>query len=409
MEKSIPIGQINMPSDIRAVNELRVMELFRSGGTLTAPEIQSATGISKPTIMKILQHLCSQGIIRSAGTGSSTSAGGKKPELYTFADDRLILSIAFWPKSTALALSGLVGEVGQTEIIEHELGTDLDAEILWLSAKLRTYLRQKGVTLSSLYGAVISTSGTVDYHDLILRYNSQAPSWGSNVHLRKYLIQHLGSLPMYTVENAGKITGRAALVDDPSLNDQRVLTIFTTWGVSGCLIECGRVLNGKDFLIGEIGHMTVSDDDTELCGCGRTGCLERMVSIEHTRKLAEQLGTHFAKENPLFGFDDLFELSMQGDGDARKLVRRLAHYFAIMLHNISLVYNPDVVVFQGNFAFADAFFDKCLRVELGTFRYNAQESLRILYDRSPLEQQAAKGAADMIRRIYFSSTPAEGK
>ena len=409
MEKSKLIGQINMPSDIRTMNELRVLELFRSGGTLTAPEIQAVTGISKPTIMKILQHLCAQGIIRSAGTGSSTSAGGKKPELYTFADKRLILSVAFWPKSTSLALSGLVGEIGETQIIEHELGTDLDAEILWLSSEIRAYLRQKGIGLSKLYGAVISTSGTVDYYNSILRYNSQAPSWGSNVHLKKYLLQHLGSLEQVTVENAGKITGRAALVDDPSLNDKRVLTVFTTWGVSGCLIECGRVLNGKDFLIGEIGHMTVSDDDTELCGCGRTGCLERMVSLEHTRKLADQIGAHFFADDPLFDFDDLFELSVQGDADARKLVRCLAHYFALMLHNISLVYNPDVVVFQGNFAFADAYFDKCLRVELSTFRYNAQESLRILYDRSPLEQQAARGAADMIRRIYFSTPPAEGK
>ena len=407
MELRIPPRHINMPSDIRTVNEMRVLGQFRSGDKITAADIQSATGISKPTIMKILQHMCVQGLIRPAGTGSSTSAGGKKPELYVFADERKILSVSFWPHKTTLALAGIVGDVFALETVEHELGSDLDAEILWLQQTIRNYLKKTGFSMTSLFGAVISTSGTVDYYRSILRYNSQAPAWGSNVHLKEYLEEHFGASELYAVENAGKAAGRGLLVNNPELNDKSVLSLFTTWGVSACLMEHGRVLNGKDFLIGEIGHMTVSDTYAELCGCGRRGCLEQIVSMANVRRMAKELEAPWFREEAEFSFEELFSLSRDGDACARTIVKRLAHWFAIALHNVMLIYNPDTVIFQGNFAYADACFDNCLRTELNTFRYLLGESVQICYDRTPLELQAAKGGVDMLRRVFFSSPQSE--
>jgi len=401
MEKRIPIGKISTPSDIRPVNELRVLELFRSGGAITAQDIQTATGISRPTIMKILQRLVQQGMICSAGIGSSTRAGGKRPELFTFADPRQILSVTFWPESTSLALTGLVGEPRELSVIKHKPGKDPDAEILFLRDSVRAFLQSHSLTAADLYGAAFSVSGTVDYRNMALRYNSQAPEWGSNIPLRQYLEQYLGSVPVRMLENSAKTTGRAVLADDPSLRDKRVLTVFTTWGVAGCLIENGRVLNGGDSLIGEIGHMTIAPEDTERCGCGRTGCLERLVSIERVRAMAEAAGMP-AQEAAALTLRELFTRSGDGDTLARGIVRHLAHCFALMLHNMSLAYNPDVIIFQGSFAYADAFFDRCLQEELGTFRYRPSNPPELRYDRSPLELQAAKGCAEMVRSCYFS-------
>jgi len=205
------------------------------------------------------------------------------------------------------------------------------------------------------------------------------------------------------VENAGKAAGRGLLVNNPELNNKRVLSVFTTWGVSGCLIENGRVLNGKDFLIGEIGHMTVSGEATELCGCGRRGCLEQMVRMSNVRRMAKELGAPWFRETEEFSFADLFSYSLDGDESARAIVRKLAHWFAITLHNVTLIYNPDVVLFQGNFSYADAYFDNCLRNELNSFRYLIGETVQICYDRTPLELMAAKGGIDMLRRVFFSN------
>lgn len=401
MDLLIPLNQISKPSDIRTINEIRVLELFKKDRKLSAADIIKETGISKPTVMKILQQLCARGTIRMAGVGQSSRAGGKKPELFIFADERKILCINFWPQETTVFLSPIVGEMISAEKFKHDLGDDLDKEILWISVTVEKFLRKNICSIQDLYGAVITTSGIVDFNESILHYNSQAPQWGSNVHLKGYLDQIFGPTVKHILENSGKAAGRGYLAANPEMAQKRVLTLFTTWGVSGCFIDNGKVLNGKDFLIGEIGHMTVEGNIEEICGCGRKGCLEQMVSIGRVRKMAEKMGTSWYRSDQPLNFEQLFSYSRKGDEDARKIVKMLAHWFSVMLHNITIVYNPEVIVFQGNFAQADGFFDSCLRAELSTFRYVPQESVQICYDRTSLELRAAEGGVDMMKKKYF--------
>ena len=89
--------------------------------------------------------------------------------------------------------------------------------------------------------------------------------------------------PYYFVENAGKCISRTILAEQEDPN-RRILVLFTSWGISGALIQDGRILNGRDSLIGEIGHMILDPTDTEQCTCGSFGCLERLVSIARLRK-----------------------------------------------------------------------------------------------------------------------------
>ena len=74
--------QVAMPGDAKARNRQSILRVIRSGKVLTAAEIHQSTGISRQTVMRALQHFCQKGVIRSVGFGASTSAGGKKPELF---------------------------------------------------------------------------------------------------------------------------------------------------------------------------------------------------------------------------------------------------------------------------------------------------------------------------------------
>ena len=94
MRKETANHQIAMPSDLKRVNRQKILEVFRSGETLTAADIHEATHISRPTVMRALQHFCNTGVLKSVGLGNATSVGGKKPEQFTFGDTRKILSIS---------------------------------------------------------------------------------------------------------------------------------------------------------------------------------------------------------------------------------------------------------------------------------------------------------------------------
>jgi len=167
------------------------------------------------------------------------------------------------------------------------------------------------------------------------------------------------------------------------------------------MMERGHVLNGKDSIIGEIGHAVISDSADTTCACGKSGCLESMVSLKKIQQMLNE-GCDHADEKVTF--QSLFDASAQGDERARKVVRYLAHCFATVLHNLSLTYNQDAVVFQGDFALADVFFDECLKKKLAEFRYFPDgKFFSIDYDRRELSQLAARGDAALMQRMYFSS------
>ena len=403
MSNLIDIDKITLPADIKHVTRRKILEVFKSGEKRTALDVHVATGISKPTVMRTIQYFCSKGVLASVGLGQASSVGGKRPEYFAFSDHRKILCITMWPNGITLALSELVGDVYGRTTYPTPLQSSIQEAFAQLASVVREFLDNQQVPLSDLYGVEFSTSGTVDYRNGSLRYNSQAPQWGRDIPVEEYLAPIFGSEVEFFIENAGKASGRALLLDSPELSECRVLTIFSTWGISACLIENGHVLNGKDSLIGEIGHMTIDSVDEEQCGCGKHGCLERLVSIERITEMLRKKGVSgFGAENTVT-FQSLFAASAEGNGDAREVVVYLAHCFAVALHNLSLVYNPDVVVFQGDFALADEYFDQCMMAELVQFRYYPHDGVfYTAYDRRELTLLAAKGGAALLKRRFFA-------
>lgn len=145
-------------------------------------------------------------------------------------------------------------------------------------------LEQAGIDREELYGVSLSSSGIVDYDNLTLKYSVHTPNWGANVPVGDFLRDIFGSGPVLFEENAGKSISRAILSEQEDPN-QSILVLFTSWGLSGALIQEGRILNGRNSLVGEIGHMILDQNDQELCSCGSRGCAERLVSVARVRKL----------------------------------------------------------------------------------------------------------------------------
>lgn len=404
MRKETTNHQIAMPSDLKRVNRQKILEIFRSGETLTAADIHEATHISRPTVMRALQHFCNTGVLKSVGLGNATSVGGKKPEQFTFGDNRKILSISLWPQTITFALCGLVGDIEALTQYEHVLENDLDAAFASLKSYVHDYYREQNITTKDLYGVVLNVPGTVDYDLLLLRYNTKAPGWGTDIELEQYLRAIFGEEVALFVDNAGKAVGRAVLLDNPEYAERRLLTIFSTWGISACMIERGHVLNGRDSLIGEIGHAVISDSVETTCTCGKSGCLESLVSIKRIRQMLKDAGDEDLGTGEKVTFQSLFAASENGHALARTIVGYLAHCFATVLHNLALTYNQDTVVFQGDFAYADQHFDECLKQELCQFRYFPDKpGFSIVYDRRQLTKLAARGDSALLQRRYFAS------
>ena len=399
------------PSDLKRNNRIQILKLFKSGVVLSVSDIAREIGISRQTVMKAVQFYLEKGIIVSEGKASSGSMGGKRAELFSLPADRCLFSVLICPSDLKLSLFNFRGEIIDTREQPGTAGLSVDeiAEAVWQACD--AMLKTHGVGREQLYGVCVSSPGIVERQTRELRFNSLFPEWGKHIPLRDKLAARFGVDLLILPENVGKVCGTPYL-SETAVADRRIATVFSGWGgvVASQMVD-GLILKGKDSLIGEIGHMILSPEDDEVCGCGSRGCFERQVSPDRLRRMIAKLAPEYP-ESPLVGAEipcdavvrRVFEASAQGDPLGRRLSAYTARYFASALRNLTLMFNPDRVILQGDYAHADAHFRETLFSELRAFRYYGDEPqpFELVSDTRSILELTSLGAYTLLIDSLFS-------
>lgn len=390
---------------VRYANRAQVLRAFLEGGSGTAGDVAEKIGLSRQTVMKAIQFFLRTGLLVSGGKGESTNLGGKRPELFELTRDRYFLSITLWPENLHIRLTTIGGICAADLVLREPLPGDAKEALRRVGRHAAELVRDTGLRTEQVKALSISMAGVMDYHNGSLRCSSQSPEWGSDVPLKQLLRQWFPEAMILT-ENTGKMAARLFL-KDPELARRRVVAIFSCRGLSGCLIHRGSILSGSNSLIGEIGHMIIDPSDEERCGCGSRGCLERLVSAERLRETAKRWAAECGASSlePLqeLTVPQVFRASEEGDALARRLSGYLAGCFAIALRNVSLAFDPDVVIFQGDYANADEHFRRTLMKQLGEFRYFPKGSpFELRFDRRELAEMDTQGSLIALTGRYFS-------
>ena len=399
--------QAAVPSILKYHNRELILSCFRDNQEHSVAEIVRLTGISKLTVMRAIQFFCGKGILASSGKGDSTEQGGKKPEYFRFSCKKYLLTISMWPEMLGLTVFDMNLRPVCRSSMEWIIPSTPERAFAFVRDQAMELMSGAGIDRQDIFGVSLSSSGIVDYENLVLKYSVHSPEWGTDIPVGEYMRRIFGSKPYYFVENAGKCISRAIL-DEQQDKDRRLMVLFTSWGLSGAMIERGRILNGRDSLIGEIGHMVIDPRDEEHCSCGSQGCLERLVSIARLRKSIASDPP--PADSPLsklpaeaISLHHLFFASRQDDSYARSYVKYLADCFANMLRNVSLVFNPEKVVFVGDYAGADIYFDRCMKQSFEKFHYLASgNAIELAYDDRPLPELDARGGALALLAHFFS-------
>lgn len=208
-------------------------------------------------------------------------------------------------------------------------------------------LAQEGISKDEVQGVGIGVPGPVKSDGVVNRCVNLG--WGIvNVE------EELGALTGLKVK-AGNDANVAALGEmwqggAKGCKDVVMVTLGT--GVGGGIIVDGKVVAGFNGAGGEIGHITVNQDEIEACNCGQYGCLEQYASATGivrvaNRKLAKTSEeTSLRKFNPLTA-KDIFDEAKAGDEIALELVDEVCQILGSALSNISCVVNPEIIVIGG--------------------------------------------------------------
>lgn len=210
-----------------------------------------------------------------------------------------------------------------------------------------------------LLGIGIGVPGPVD--DLVVK---RAVNLGWTDFPLKQLMEKRLNIPVVLLNDANAAAlGELWQGSADQLRDIVFVTLGT--GVGGGIIVDGKILNGKHASGGEIGHIPVQSEETRICGCGNTNCLECYGSANGMVKTMNQL----AGEEEVSNTKEIFALITQGDSRAQEALTITIDYLARAIAGILNTLDPEELVIGGGVSEADEAFLTPLKTALDQYTF----------------------------------------
>lgn len=208
-------------------------------------------------------------------------------------------------------------------------------------------LAQEGISKDDVQGIGIGVPGPVTSDGVVHRCVNLG--WGV-----KSVADELVSLTGLNVKvgNDANVAALGEMWKGAAEGSKDVIVVTLGTGVGGGIIVDGKIVNGATGAGGEIGHITVNDDEIEPCNCGQYGCLEQYASATGIVRMAKRKLAKSTETTTLRDIEDLsakaiFDEAKAGDEIAKGLVDELGKILGSALSNMACVVNPEVIVIGG--------------------------------------------------------------
>ncbi|MFZ5803108.1 MAG: ROK family protein [Candidatus Omnitrophota bacterium] len=218
-------------------------------------------------------------------------------------------------------------------------------------ACLEDLLRKSSVPRRQIQGIGVCLPGPVDSRTGKVPNSPHLRGW-KGLSLRSILSRAM-RLPVFLANDANaaavgeKVFGRARKC-------RHFVYVTVSTGIGGGIFTEGKLLEGKSFVAGEIGHMTI-EAGGEPWAMGEKGCLEAYASgtaiAKYVKKQIKKGKGSKAlkklKKRGTLNARTIGELALRGDELAQQAFRRAGYYLGIGLGNILNILNPEMVILGG--------------------------------------------------------------
>ena len=217
--------------------------------------------------------------------------------------------------------------------------SDRGAHIL---PQISKWIRRQDVPLNQISGVGLGVPGPVRRDGTVNRCVNLG--WGV-VPVAEVLSELLDGVPVRVANDANAAAlGECWQGAGREMDSLLLVTLGT--GVGGGLVLHGDVLAGAHGSAGEIGHMTVNPNETQLCSCGKRGCLEQYASAGGIVRLAREAGlfVESAKE--------VSDLAVWGNERARAVLEKAGRLLGLALSYAACLVDVDGILIGGGVAAA---------------------------------------------------------
>jgi len=208
-------------------------------------------------------------------------------------------------------------------------------------------LAQEGISKSDVQGVGVGVPGPVTSDGVVNRCVNLG--WGVvNV---SDVLGRLTGLEV-KVGNDANVAALGEMWQGGAKGSKDVIVVTLGTGVGGGVIVDGKIVAGFNGAGGEIGHITVNNDEIEACNCGQYGCLEQYASATGVVRMAKRKLAKTSDETALRKYEpltakDVFDEAKAGDEIAVSLVDEVGEILGSALSNMACVVNPEIIVIGG--------------------------------------------------------------
>ncbi len=215
-----------------------------------------------------------------------------------------------------------------------------------IADSIRGKIVEKAIETEAVMGVGVDAPGPIDNAGVVHR----AVNLGWGTFSVKVTLEGLLHFPV-RVGNDANVAALGEMWQGGGQGSSNLIMVTLGTGVGGGIIVDGRVLTGATGAGGEIGHIHVEDNETEVCGCGNRGCLEQYASATGITRLANRKLKESTKDSVLrqgeVSAKTVFDAVKQGDALATEVAEEFGRYLGDGLSVIAGVVNPEVIVIGG--------------------------------------------------------------
>lgn len=216
-----------------------------------------------------------------------------------------------------------------------------------IAASITEKMQENTLNREDILGVGIGVPGPVDKDGIV--FCCVNLGW-ENYPVERELEKRLG-MPV-KAGNDANVAALGEMWQGGGKGCRNVVMVTLGTGVGGGIILDGEIWPGNHGAAGEIGHMSVVYDETEVCNCGKKGCLEQVASATGIVKEAKKILAASDQPSVLRSLEaitakDVFDAAKEGDKLAAAVTEKLGEYLGIALSHVACVVDPEIFVIGG--------------------------------------------------------------
>ncbi|WP_199745603.1 ROK family transcriptional regulator [Amycolatopsis sp. WAC 04182] len=237
------------PSTARAINDRLALDLLHREGSLTAAQLKTLTGLSRPTVADLVERLQDAGLIEVVGEAGAERRG-PNAKLYGIVADRAYLAgLDVRTHGVAVSVADLLGRTRAEASLPFDLDVDTDVAVERAIALLETTTAEAGAT--ELHTIAVGAPGLVDPATGGLRHAGGLPAWHGK--LVDELRRRLG-VPVL-LENEVNLAAAAEQRLGAARDRDTFVLLWLGFGVGAAVVLDGSLRRGASGGAGEIGFL----------------------------------------------------------------------------------------------------------------------------------------------------------